>query len=58
MVHIGEKVRLLSQIGDYPAGTVAVVISVAGDTCEIEIEPGQRLVIDCNAVRPADERGR
>jgi hypothetical protein len=57
MVAIGETVRLLSQIGDYPAGTIAVVISIAGDTCEIEIDAGQRLMIDCNAVRPADERG-
>src|SRR5579862_3941676 len=47
------KVRLLSQIGGYPAGTDAVVVSVSGDTCEIEIEPDRRFTIDCNAPAPA-----
>jgi hypothetical protein len=45
---IGETVILLSPIGDYPAGTEAVVVSVMGDSCEIEIEPQRRMTIDCN----------
>jgi hypothetical protein len=54
MFKIGERVRLLSRIGDHPAGTEAVVISVTGDVCEIEIEPERRLTIDCNALATAD----
>jgi hypothetical protein len=49
MVQVGETVRLLSEIGDYPAGTEAVVVSVTRDLCEIDIE-GHVLTIDCNAV--------
>jgi len=44
----------LSRIGDYPAGTEAVVVSRDGDVCEVELELGRRYVIQCDALAPAN----
>jgi hypothetical protein len=54
MFSVGSRVRLLSRIGDYPAGTEAVVVSWDGDVCEVELELGRRYVIQCDALAPAN----
>lgn len=55
MFSVGSRVRLLSQIGDYPGGTEGVVVSLDGDVCEVEFELGRRYVIQCAALAPADD---
>jgi hypothetical protein len=54
MFQVGERVRLLSQIGDYPTGTPAIVAAIVnGHFCEIVVgEVGQvkRLLIDRSAI--------
>jgi hypothetical protein len=56
MFSVGSRVRLLSRIGDYPAGTEAVVVSRDGDVCEVEFGLGRRYVIQCEALAPADDQ--
>jgi hypothetical protein len=59
MYAVGSRVRLLAKISGFAAGTEAVVVSVIGHECEIEIDLGRRLVIDCDALAPAEaELGR
>jgi hypothetical protein len=51
---VGSRVRLLTRIGNYPAGTEAVVVAVQRDVCEVEVELGQRYVIASSAIAAAD----
>lgn len=54
MFATGTAVRLLTQLGGYPAGTVASVVRVRLDgTCVVEFAAGVRLEVDCRALTPA-----
>ena len=60
MYSVGSRVRLVSQIGDYPVGREAVVVSVdpGGDVREIDLNVGRRHVIRGEALAPVEESGR
>jgi hypothetical protein len=52
----GTTVRLLTRIGEHPAGTPAVVVYDLGeDQCEIVLETGEHLTMDCAALAAVDE---
>jgi hypothetical protein len=47
----GDRVYLLARIGDYPAGTSAVVVAEHPDgTYDVEVGSGQRLLVVATAL--------
>jgi hypothetical protein len=54
---VGTRVKIVTAIGDHPAGAEAVVVSsLGGDVCEIMVA-GERLTISCSALVLVDAPG-
>jgi hypothetical protein len=48
MYAAGTRVKLLTAVGEHPAGTTGVVVyDLGGDECQIALDSGEPLVVKC-----------
>jgi hypothetical protein len=52
----GTRVKLLTELGGHPAGTLALVVyDLGANLCEVILETGEHLTVDCSALQRLEE---